>query len=133
MKKKLKNIIIGAIMAVTLTVPLTVSAEYKLFSFSLSDQGGSSWSSANEKDDNEQLAYINTTGGNVSSSNACTFTLYKSQTATEANRLTNNKTISSNNAKYTIPYTVLRGAGSFNYIRANAGYYGCSVSGNWYS
>lgn len=42
-------------------------------------------------------------------------------------------TITGYNDSIKIPYTVYRGAGQVSYIYANAGYYGTSVNGYWYS
>lgn len=131
--KKMTTVFLVCAAIATSTLGITASAMKLSFYFNLSDKGGSSWSSGNEKDDNEQTAHIHTTSGTASSSAYIYFQLYKNTDATSANTLSNAVKITSNSGEYLIPYTVYRGAGSISYIHANAGYYGASSSGYWYA
>jgi hypothetical protein len=132
-KKIAASIMVAVTLATSATGAISASAAKERFYFSLGDRGQSGWSEGNEKDDNEQTAYIHTETGSVTSTAYEYFTLYKTQNATTANKLSDSKKISSLGAAYTIPYTTYRGTGSISYIHASSSYYGSSVSGYWYA
>lgn len=129
--------IVATIMATasiaTGAMGITANAAKARFYFDFDDKGGSAWSSGNEKDDDEQLAYIHPETGYITSTSYEYFTLYKAQNATASNRLSDSKKITALGVTYTIPYTTYRGTGSISYIHANGSYYGSDVSGYWYS
>ncbi len=134
MKSKRKLIgVLAALAIASMSLGITASAERLNFYFQLGDRGASSWSAGNAKDDNEQTAYIYTKSGTVSSSAYLYFTLYKATSSTTANRISNSVQITSNDARYLVPYTTERGTGSISYIHANSGYYGATSGGYWYA
>jgi len=132
-KRLAASIMAAATLATSAIGVMSASAAKERFYFNLGDRGQSAWSDGNEKDDDEQTAYIHPETGYLTSTSYEYFTLYKAQNATTANKLSDSKKISSLGATYTIPYTTYRGTGSISYIHATSSYYGSNVSGYWYA
>ncbi|MCM1508157.1 MAG: hypothetical protein NC177_13665 [Ruminococcus flavefaciens] len=138
-KRSLAAVMAVASLAVGMVGVNAFAANHE-FWFTLGDKGGHQWSYGNPKDDNEQVAYIHTISGSVSSIAPAYFTLYKSNnndgTPLTADKISNTKTISSitgYNSSYQIPYTMWYAAGKSSYIYAYAGYSGTTANGYWYS
>ena len=132
-KRLAASIMAAATLATSAIGAMSASASKERFYFDLGGRRLSAWSAGNEKDDNEQTAYIHPETGYITSAAYEYFTLYKAQNATTANKLSNSKKISSLGVTYTIPYTTYRGTGSISYIHATSSYYGSDVSGYWYA
>lgn len=135
MSNKLKKIAASVVAAATLAVGTTgisASAKKLYYTFNLG-RGGSAWSSGNEKDDDDQNAYVYTTTGNVTSQAYQYFTLYKTQNTASANAISKSKKIDGVGKRFVINYTTKRGTGSISYIRATASYNASNVHGYWFS
>lgn len=131
--KKILAVVLATATIATSAMGITANAANETFSFDLDPYGDSDWSYGNEKDDNEQTAYIHPQTGYVNSTHCIYFTLYKATNTASSNKISNSKKISSLGGTYTIPYTTYRGTGSISYIYANTSYYDANVVGYWYS
>ncbi|MCH5197226.1 MAG: hypothetical protein J1F28_10945 [Oscillospiraceae bacterium] len=91
--------------------------------------GGADWSNAAEKLNNASYAEFEVENGYISSGAYAYVSVFKSPSV--GNSISEEVKVDDVGPTHKTYYTVLRGAGSMNYLGANGSYYGVQFTGHW--